>query len=98
MKKIHNKRFIFVGLTLSALVMSPHAFCTDATSVPNTNTTPSSIPTSSAAAPSSAAISACADKEKGDACDFTNEKGDSVNGHCGYTGSDQSKLVCVVYQ
>ncbi len=40
-------------------------------------------------------LEACSDKESGDVCSFTNEKGDSINGSCGYQGGVNGKLVCV---
>jgi hypothetical protein len=86
-----KKNSIYFVMILSIVLMSQQGYCT--------SNTPAPIPTSSSSpASSQAAIVACADKERGDACAFTNDKGDSVDGKCGYIGSDQSKLVCVAYQ
>lgn len=38
---------------------------------------------------------ACMDKDEGDICDFTNDRGDSVNGQCKRNGSPDGKLNCV---
>jgi hypothetical protein len=90
---MNYKRVIFLSMILSIFLISPQGY-TSATSVP------AAQPTSGASeTPSTVAVNACSDKEKGDACEFTNDKGgDSVNGRCGYTDNDQSKLVCVAYQ
>lgn len=45
-----------------------------------------------------AAVESCADADRGDACTFTNDKGDSLSGSCQLSGGEQSKLVCVPYQ
>lgn len=37
---------------------------------------------------------ACNDKDEGDICDFTNDKGESINGQCHRTGSSDAKLSC----
>jgi hypothetical protein len=42
-----------------------------------------------------AALDACSDKDAGDVCSFTNEKGDSINGSCGYQGGVNGKLTCI---
>lgn len=41
------------------------------------------------------AYEACSDKGNGDICSFVNDKGDSINGACGYQGGVEGKLVCV---
>lgn len=82
MKIVNHKKYIFLSMILSSFLISTQGYCTSSSATP---------------APSTVAINACSDKEKGDACEFTNDKGDSVNGRCGYA-SDQSKLFCVAYQ
>lgn len=91
MKIMNYKSFIFLSMILSIFLISRQVYA---------NAAPAPQPTSGASEPpSTVAINACSDKEKGDACEFTNDKGgDSVNGRCGYTDNDQSKLVCVAYQ
>lgn len=38
----------------------------------------------------------CADKDEGDICDFTNDKGESINGQCKRSGSSSdSGLRCI---
>ncbi|MGD9591551.1 MAG: hypothetical protein AB7V32_03430 [Candidatus Berkiella sp.] len=44
------------------------------------------------------ASTACADKEDGDACDFVNNEGTSLDGFCKVNQSSQGKLTCVVSQ
>lgn len=48
--------------------------------------------------PSSEAMTACADKEEGDACEFMNKAGTSLDGFCKVNANSQSKLVCVASQ
>lgn len=49
-------------------------------------------------APPQNTIDACADKDQGDVCSFTNDQGNSVNGFCQYISNDESALVCQAIQ
>ena len=44
-----------------------------------------------------APYSACSDKEDGDVCDFTNQKGEDVNGACHRAPGGDGTLICVQY-
>jgi hypothetical protein len=45
-------------------------------------------------APAQNTIDACADKDQGDVCSFTNDLGNDINGACQYISNDESALVC----
>ncbi len=49
-------------------------------------------------APPQEAMAACADKEDGDACEYTNKEGTLLGGFCRINQSSQGKLVCVPSQ
>jgi hypothetical protein len=79
--KLGTKLTLKVVITSIALIASGSAFAESGQAAVNLN---------------NKMKQACSDKDEGDVCDFTNDKGESINGQCKRSGStSDSDLNCI---
>ena len=71
-----NRKF-FLGVALMGILLGARAYAQDAGAEHEHHT------------PSQAAIDACSGKSEGDACDYTNSKGEDRSGACANTSDQQ---------
>jgi len=83
----------FIGAVLAVLFLTGTSYGQDSTDQSNPPQDQGSGAEHAHRAPSQAAIDACSGKSEGDACDYTNLKGDDKTGACANT-SDGQTLFC----